>query len=251
MDVIWLSANQFGCELLKQALELHEIRVIRLVTLAEGSKTRMYDGVNPSTWRAFNIPVIETTRIDAEVERLNELAPDLIVMAGWRQILPTAILRIPKRGVVSFHPTLLPKGRGPAPIINSILEGYQDSGVTMFYVDGGVDTGDIIDQERFTIGAEDYASDLYARVIAAGRQLVSRNLPLIALGHAPRTPQDESQATHFAARSLSDNEIHSTDSHDLKCRKVRALSRPYAGAFLVDGAQQRTIWKVEDLPEPP
>ncbi|MBN2336454.1 hypothetical protein JXL21_12930 [Candidatus Bathyarchaeota archaeon] len=246
MKVLWLSANKFGYELLDAALKVSEVEVVGVVTLSKQAKTRMYDGVPSKLWHRRGVPVHEIERIEKETGLIRTLAPDLIVMAGWRQILPRELLEIPRGGVIGFHPTLLPKGRGPAPVINSIMAGYRESGLTMYYVDESLDGGDVIAQSGFTIEDADYSSDVYRKCIEAGKELLRDYLPLLAEGRAPRVPQDDSEATVFPKRALRDNRIDlENDSPEMIMRKIRACSEPYLGAYIEVDGRKLVIWRAE------
>ena len=167
-------------------------------------------------------------------------------MAGWRQIINEEILNLPPKGFIGFHPALLPEGRGPAPIINTILLGLKKSGVTMFYLTKRVDDGDIIGQVKFDIGENDYAEDLYDKTIEAGKALIKRFLPLIIKDKAPGIPQEKNRAVYFPKRSIEDNEIKiNEDSPEEICRKIRAFSEPYNGAYIKLGNKKLIIWKAD------
>lgn len=248
MRIVWLSANKFGYELLKEAvkLELPGATIAAIVTLADGSDTVMYDGVPEKDWHSFGLPVRAVRNINEDAAAIMGLQPDIVVMCGWRQIIGKDVLSAPKSGFIGFHPTLLPKGRGPAPIINTILNGETRSGVTMFYADDSLDGGDVIGQEAFDIEADDYASDVYEKVIETGKKLVRTYLPMVANGSAPRTKQDESKATYLEKRSLKDNEIDlEEDSPETIHRKIRAFSKPYRGAFIRVRGKKLVIWKAD------
>lgn len=242
--ILWLSANKFGFELLKEAVKIADIEAI--ITLKPGSSTIMYDDIPNERWKEFGIDVYEIERINDEKDLIKKLLPDIIVMCGWRQIINEEILNLPKDCFVGFHPTLLPKGRGPAPLINSIIEGYKESGLTFFYVSPSLDDGDIIGQEKFLIGDDDYASDVYEKVIDAGKKLLRKYLPLLMEGTALRIKQDNSKATIFKKRSLKDNEIDiENESAEQIYRKIRALSKPYKGAYIKKDEKKIIIWEAE------
>jgi len=227
---------------LKFALNLQ--KHLLLITLSEKSKTVMYDGIERRKWNEFGVTVHEVENINSKNELIKELAPDLIVMCGWRQIVDKEVLDIPKQGMIGFHPTLLPKGRGPAPIINSILQGFKDSGVTMFYAADGLDNGDMIGQEKFTIGDTDYAEDVYNKVIEAGKKLINKFLPLLIEGTAPRKKQNETEATVF--EKPENNKIDfEKETLDQIYKKIRALSKPYRGAYIEKNEEKLIIWKAE------
>lgn len=247
LRIAWLSANIFGYELLKEALKLRpKINIVAIITLSEKATTVIYDAIKRSKWHEFGIPVYEIEDINNEVNTLKNLCLDMIIMCGWRQVLKREALDIPRNGVVSFHPTLLPEGRGPAPIINTILEGWEKSGVTMYYAGEGVDNGDIIGQGRFEVGEDDYAIDVYNKVVASGEKLVRKYLPLLVTAKAPRTPQNDADAIYFKKRTLKDNEINlATDSVDMVYKKIRAFSKPYRGAYIMLANKKLIIWNAE------
>jgi methionyl-tRNA formyltransferase len=246
ISVVWLSANRFGYELLKEAKQLPGIDITAIVTLSDDAETVMYDGIPFGKWGEFGLPIHRVKRINDEDAFLRSLAPDLIMMCGWRQIISKEVLAVPPKGIVGFHPTLLPIGRGPAPLINSILNGFTESGLTMFYVGEGLDDGDIIGQERYTIESNDHADDVYEKIIIAGRKLVAEYLPRIADGTAPRNKQNNAKATYFEKLSLKNNEIDlERESAERIFRKIRALSHPYKGAYLRKDGKKLILWRAE------
>src|SRR5208337_4959805 len=132
--VAWLSANLFGYELLREAIKIQDFDINVIFTLSSSSPTRMYDSVDQSRWYEFGIPVWEISDINNELDLVRSYSPEIIIMCGWRQIIKKELLHIPKKGIIGFHPSMLPQGRGPAPIIKTILAGFQKSGVTMYYI---------------------------------------------------------------------------------------------------------------------
>jgi methionyl-tRNA formyltransferase len=124
--------------------------------------------------------------VPAELRRWNA---DVFVVVAFR-ILPEAVIEIPPKGVINLHASLLPKYRGAAPIQWAILNGETETGLTTFYIEKGVDTGDIILQERVPIGPEETAGELHDRLAERGADLVLQTLDLIETGKAPRKKQE-------------------------------------------------------------
>jgi len=206
----------------------------------------MYDGIDTSLWYTLGLPVYEIGDINEYIMEIKKLNVDLIVMCGWRQVIRKDLLDLPRLGMVGFHPTMLPRGRGPAPIINTILEDFRESGVTMYYLSEGLDDGDIIGQVPFPVGPDDYAVDIYNKVIQSGKQLIRTYLPQIAEGIAPRIPQKALDATYLPKRTVLDNRINlDSDSADLIYRKIRAFSKPYNGAYIVKDKKKIILWRAE------
>ena len=149
-----------------------------------------------------------TLRDDSFLALLEELSPDLIVVVAYGKILPKAVLDYPPLGCINLHVSLLPKYRGAAPMQRVVMDGETETGVTIMYMAEGLDTGDIILQERFPIpedGDFEYVHDTSATV---GSRLLLEVIPMLAEGHAPRTPQDDALATYAA--KIEREEAHIT-----------------------------------------
>jgi methionyl-tRNA formyltransferase len=248
---LWLSANQFGYELLDEAIRIKDssVEVQGVITLdQERTKTKMHDGIPQERWNNFGVPVFPIDRIEHEGRDLIErLKPDYVLMVGWRQIVPNEVLSLPEQGVLGLHPTKLPRGRGPAPIINQILDGTRNTAVTLMYVNEVTDGGDILYQATYEIDENDHASEVYEKVIGAGRQLMKICLPRIAKGLFSRIPQNESQATVYQPLKGA-NHLQREGNLVTLNRRIRAVSRPYNGAHFSEDNHKLTIWraKLED-----
>ena len=244
--IVWLSGNRFGFEVIKEALQAFKKYDHHLITLSQDSKTVMYDGMPEEDWQTLSCKKYFIDRMNREVDLLSKISPDVVVMCGWRQIISEEILNIPKKAFIAFHPTILPWGRGPAPIINTILSGASKSGVSLFHACSKTDAGDIIDQQSFSLSSDENASSLYDKVVLAGKKLINDNLASIVKGNSRRTAQEESKAFTFKKLKLSDNEINlQRDSLDLIDRKIRALSSPYLGAYIRCGNKKLIIEKAK------
>lgn len=242
---VWLSANVFGYEVLKEVLKIGKVKISGIITLSPKSKVKMYDGVPKEKWYELGIPVYETEDINKEEKLIKSLNPDFVITAGWRQVISKDILKLPVKGFIGFHPSLLPKGRGPAPIINTILLDLKKSGITIFYLGEGVDNGDIIGQAKFDVKDNDYAGDLYEKTIKGAKELI-KILPLLAGGQAPKISQKEEDASYFPKRTSKDNEINiNKDSAEDIYRKIRAFSRPYNGAYIKINDKKLIIWEAD------
>jgi len=246
MRVLWVAANKFGYELLKEARHIKGINLVGVFTLSPRAHIVMYDGIKDDRWNRLGLKIYRIEDINRENKLIKKISPHLIVICGWRQRIKGNIISIPKRGIVGFHPTCLPFGRGPAPIINTLLRGERKSGLTMFYLSGGIDNGDIIVQKEFCIRDSDYAQDIYRKIIVAGKKLLIEYLPLVVSGTAPRVPQDESMAVVFRKPLLKENRIDlEKETLEDAYRKIKALSKPYKGAYIQKGNKRLIIWKAE------
>ena len=243
MNVLWLSANRLGFEIFKSSQNIFP-ESTTIMTLSNDSTTVMYDGIDTSSWDIFGFPVVRIKKISESFDIINKINPDVVIMCGWRQKITRELLDIPRMGWIGFHPTMLPKGRGPAPIINSILMGLKESGLTMFYLTASLDDGDIIGQQSFKIDTNDHASEVYEKVISSGQNLAKKYFPLIFSEKAPRSPQNEKEATFFDKPLLRNNMIDlESESFETAFRKIKAFSSPYNGAFIRKGKEKIIIWR--------
>lgn len=193
------------------------------------------------------IALFKTRHINDEAARaaLAEARLDWLFIVGWSQIAGPEVLAIPRQGVIGMHPTLLPQGRGRAAIPWAILKGLDKTGVTMFQMDSGVDTGPIIAQVEVPLGPDTDASELYAAIDAAHVKLMRSAFPQLAAGTISLSPQNEEAATIWPGRKPEDGRIDLTASVYDAERLVRAVTRPYPGAFVDDGHVRTIIWQAE------
>ena len=183
---------------------------VGIVTLTE-SATRTTSGAVPfddlAAPRGIPLLKVENLNAPANVEQVRALAPDLILVIGWTRLLSADLLAIPKFGCVGFHASLLPRYRGRAPVNWAIIRGESETGNTMFFLDDGVDTGDIIAQRRIPIDYEDTCATLYRKVADSAIGMLEESLPLLKQGLALAAPQDHSLATVMPKRRPEDGVI--------------------------------------------
>lgn len=146
---------------------------------------------------AHNIPVYQPKSLknDEAKQSVQSLAPELIVVVAYGRILPPEILQLPPYGCINLHVSLLPRYRGAAPIQHAVLNGDDQTGVTIMYMDEGLDTGDIITTMPVAIGADETAGEVFDHVSALGAKTLVDTIEQIARGTAVRTPQDHTKAT--------------------------------------------------------
>ena len=146
---------------------------------------------------ALNIPVYQPDRVRDEgfLETFRGLAPDMVVLVAFGQILPLEIIAFPPLGCINVHPSLLPKYRGAAPMNWAIIEGETTTGVTIMHMDEGLDSGDMLLQEETAIGDHETFDHLHDRLSEMGARLLVQTLEGIVDGSAVRTPQDPSLVT--------------------------------------------------------
>lgn len=183
---------------------------------------------------AAGLPVYQPRRLrdEAALAALRSLQPDLIVVVAFGQLLPPAVLQQPPLGCVNVHASLLPKYRGAAPIQAAIAAGETVTGVTTMYMDEGLDTGDIILQRPVPIEPVDDAGTLHDKLARAGAELLVETLRRIAAGDAPRTAQDDAQATYAPKVEREHAAVDWRRGATELFHHVRAY-RPWPGAYTV------------------
>lgn len=180
---------------------------------------------------------------------LRDVAPHHVLVIGWSQICRGEFLALPPGGALGYHPAPLPENRGRGVIPWTILQGVRETGGTLFWLDEGMDTGDVAAQERFAVAEDETAASLYGKHMGALARILAGLMPRLAAGTAPRLPQDHARATFCARRTAADGWIDWTRPADDVWALVRASGDPYPGAFTVQGGERLTVWaadRVED-----
>ena len=197
--------------------------------------------------KRHKIPLIKINHInDIKVKNvLKEFSIDFLFIIGWSQIADNEIINIPHRGTFGIHPTLLPEGRGRAAIPWAILKGLKQTGVTLFKLDEGIDTGPIVDQIRIPIENKETAFTLYEKVNKAHEELISIAYRSIINNKLIIREQDHSKATEWLARRPADGEIFPSMTVEEADKLIRATTHPYPGAFIQTEEGKKIIWKVE------
>lgn len=204
---------------------------------------------------AHSIPVYKPDKLrraDWEQTLRETLRPDIIFSFYYRNMIPTWVLAIPALGAYNMHGSYLPKYRGRAPVNWAVLHGETMTGATLHIMVREPDAGDIVDQEPVSIGPDDTAGEVMGRVKEAAVAVLQRQLDALLAGKAPRTPQLEAEATYYGGRKPEDGRIDWTrsarDIHNL----VRAVTRPYPGAFCdqLKPGQRTLIWRTRPVPAP-
>ena len=197
-----------------------------------------------------DIPVYQpaTLKTDEAFDALTELKPELIVVAAYGKILPKRILDLPPMGCINVHSSLLPRYRGAAPINWAILNGEQETGVTIMYMAEGLDTGDIISQRATPIDPNETVEALHDRLADIGSSLLVETVAALADGTATHTPQDDSLSCYapMLSRELSPIDFNQTARHIHD--QVRGLI-PWPATSAELGGTTFKIFAVEETDE--
>lgn len=200
--------------------------------------------------RSRGIPVMMVEDLDgvAEPERIRAAAPQFVFSFYFRKMIPASILAIPKGGAFNMHGSLLPAFRGRSPINWAILKGATRTGASLHEMTVKPDAGDLIDQEGFPIGPDDDVLTVARNVGDAALTVLSRSWPALKAGTAPRTPLDLKSGSYFGGRTPEDGAIDWTAPaqavHDL----IRAVTRPWPGAYSDFLGPKVMIWKARLTP---
>ncbi len=200
--------------------------------------------------RAHSIPIriAENLQDKKEAEFLASLSPELMFSFYYRNMIPQTVLNLPRLGAYNMHGSYLPKYRGRAPVNWAVLNGETQTGATLHVMVKKPDAGDIVDQQAVAIGPDDTAAEVQERVTKAAVAVLSRQIDNLKAGRAPRTPQNQSEASYFGRRRPEDGEIDwdwpAARIHNL----VRAVTHPYPGAFGKISSEKISIWKTRLQP---
>ncbi|MFF6909583.1 methionyl-tRNA formyltransferase [Streptomyces sp. NPDC012389] len=243
MRVVMFGYQTWGHRTL-QALLDSEHDVVTVVThpRSEHAYEKIWSDSVADLAEKHGIPVIIRNRPDDElVERLKEVAPDIIVANNWRTWMPPEIYNLPVHGTLNIHDSLLPAYAGFSPLIWALINGEPEVGVTAHLMDEELDAGDIVVQRSVTVGPTDTATDLFHRTVDLIAPVTTEALGLIASGQTEFTPQDRSKASFFHKRAEEDIRIDwNWPAEDLE-RLIRAQSAPYPSAFTFHKGQRLEV----------
>lgn len=192
----------------------------------------------------LGIPVLQPAKIrgDAEfLQRMRELAPDVIVMAAYGQILPKEILELPKKGCLNVHGSLLPRFRGAAPIQRAIAEGDEETGITIMYMEEGLDTGDMLAKAKTSIERKN-GQELHDELAQMGAELLTETLE--KLDSLKRVKQDDKLSTYAKMLSKKEGHLDFSQPAEKLERIIRAFD-PWPGSYGYLGEKMMKLWKAQ------
>lgn len=192
--------------------------------------------------KTLGIPVYQPERIRRpdSVEQLRQLRAEMMVVVGYGQIIPQAIIDLPRHGILNVHASLLPKYRGAAPIQWAIANGESETGVTIMQIDAGLDTGDMLLKECVSIGPDETAPELSARLAPLGAELLLKAVRQFEDGTVRREKQDNSQASHAPILKKEDGQIDWLRPAQHIYNRLRGFT-PWPGAYTHFRGQQLSV----------
>ena len=252
--VVFFGTAELAVASLRALAEDARFQVVAVVTQPDKPRGRELQ-LQPSAVKAAaletGLPVLQPGRARDEqfIDEIRRLGPDLNVVAAYGQILPQALLDIPKHGSLNVHTSLLPRHRGAAPIQWAILSGDDETGVTIMKMDAGLDTGPILTQRKTAILPADTAQTLHDRLAELGAALLLETIPAWIAGQITPEPQPEG-ASYARKIEKADGLLNWNEPAAELWRKVRAFT-PWPGAFtFFETAGRRRmikIWQADPL----
>ena len=206
--------------------------------IARGKSGRVYVD---AFCKKYDVELIKVRHVNDEEAVREFVRLDWLFIIGWSQIANAEVINAPSKGVLGIHPTLLPIGRGRAAISWAILKQLDKTGVTLFKLDEGVDTGPLLAQLEIPLAEDTDAARLYRAVNDAHIKLMSNVYPKLITNTVLLREQDHTAATVWPARAPADGEIDLAGSVYDAERMVRAVTKPYPGAFYFDDENRKII----------
>ena len=252
MKVVYMGTPDFAVDTLQAIVDAgHEVALV--VTQPDKAKGRgkklCYTPVKEKAMEChLEVAQPEKVREESFVERLQVIAPDVIVVVAFGQILPESILNIPKYGCINVHASLLPAYRGAAPIQWAVIDGLAETGVTTMYMEKGLDTGDIICQSRIPLAADETGGSLFDKLAKEGASLLVRTLKMLEDGTATRTKQDDSRSSYAKMLSKDMGCLDFSKDAVILERLIRGLN-PWPSAYTAIQGKTLKIYAAEVVTE--
>jgi UDP-4-amino-4-deoxy-L-arabinose formyltransferase / UDP-glucuronic acid dehydrogenase (UDP-4-keto-hexauronic acid decarboxylating) len=246
MKAVVLAYHNIGCVGIR-ALLTHGFDIQAVFTYEDDPNETLWFESVAELAAAHHIPVYAPENINHPlwVERIREMQPDIIFSFYYRTLVGKEILGIPPAGCLNLHGSLLPRYRGRCPVNWVLVNGEKETGVTLHAMTPRPDEGHILGQHRVAIDDEDTALTLHGKLADATGELLDELLPLIREGRMDGIPQDHAIASYFGGRGPKDGEIDWALAAGAVRNLVRAVTRPYPGAFSFLGNRKCTFWQVD------
>ena len=242
LKVIFMGTPDFCVPILKALSE--KCNVIAVVTQPDkevGRKKEVIYSPVKKTAIDLGIKVLQPVKIKEEYKDIIDLNPDIIITCAYGQIVPEVILNYPKYGCINVHASLLPKLRGGAPIHKAIIYGYDVTGITIMYMDKGMDTGDMISKKEVKIEDNDTAETLHDKLQKVSVTLLLETLPKIISGTNKREKQDDNRATYAYNISRQEEHVDFNKASKEVFNQIRGLNS-WPGAYAVLDDKNIKLW---------
>lgn len=243
MKVVVLGYHTMGC-LGFEALLRHGYEVAAVLTHRDDPREEVWWDSLAARAEARGVPVFypEDPKSPGFRELIASHRPDFLFSFYYRYMIPPEVLELAPRGALNLHGSLLPRYRGRAPVNWVLVEGQEETGVSLHYMVAKPDAGDLVDQERVAIDFADTAFTLYGKLEEAARRLLDRALPALAAGTARPRPLDLAQGSYRGGRKPADGRIDWSWPPRRIYDLVRGVTHPYPGAFTTLGGRKLLVW---------
>jgi methionyl-tRNA formyltransferase len=245
VKIVFIGGVEIGYTVL-ESVYASGYSVDTIFTLPDDSMVSGYIDFSPLAIH-HETQLIRTNKINDQeyIQTITQIQPDLIIVCGWQRLVSQEILDIPRLGTIGFHSSLLPKYRGRAPVNWAIIMGEKETGITMFYLTAEADAGDIIAQKSFPILLNDDCNTVYKKSAEVGASLIEMYLPLLEKDKAPRVHNPSISYPAYPKRTPVDGRIDFNRSAIDIYNFVRALTKPYPGAYFYNHDGEKIIvWKI-------
>lgn len=236
MRIVFIGTGEIGVPTMRRLQQSTEFELVAVVTQADKPVGRDQVIMPPPIKKALEgskLPILQPVRIkdQSAIDEIRAFQPDVIVVMAYGQILTHGVLESPRLACLNLHASLLPRWRGAAPIQAAIAAGDRETGITVMYMDEGLDTGDILLQRKIDIAPNETGDSLHDRLAAVAPDALIESLSMLASGNVPRIPQDKSLVTTAPKLNREHGRIDWSEPADAIERKVRAFN-PWPGAFM-------------------
>ena len=241
MRIMYMGTPAFAArvlEIIREEFPSDEISVVTKPDTPQGRSYKLTPSDTKKKALELGLPVFEPENLKREnfEHHLTSFNPDVIIVAAYGKILPEYVLDFAPFGAINVHGSLLPEYRGAAPVNRAIMDGKKKTGVTIMYMEKGLDTGDMLSREEVDITEDMTASDLFSLLAEKGGRLVSKTLRDIIKGVATREPQDDAKSTYAEKLTSEDQMLDWSKTPFEIVRKIHALSEePTAITHTPDG----------------
>jgi UDP-4-amino-4-deoxy-L-arabinose formyltransferase / UDP-glucuronic acid dehydrogenase (UDP-4-keto-hexauronic acid decarboxylating) len=243
MKAVVLAYHDMGCVGI-EALLRHGVELAAVFTHKDDPQENIWFGSVAELAALRGIPVYAPEDINHPIwiSKIRAMAPDILFSFYYRNMVKPPLLEIPPKGCLNLHGSYLPKYRGRCPVNWVLVNGEKETGVTLHYMTPRPDDGDIVAQQKVAITEDDTALTLFKKMIAAAGPMLDEAIPALIQGAAKRLPQDHSKASYFGGRKPADGLIDWNKSATEVRNLIRAVTRPYPGAFTCIGDRKLLIW---------
>lgn len=243
MRIFFVGAVKFSEAMLNILIEHKDAEIVGIATKSQSRFNA--DHVNLSFIAEENdiqYKYVKDINAPHILEWIESLNPEVIYCFGWSSLIKTELLNLTPLGIIGYHPAELPMNRGRHPLIWALVLGLERTASTFFKMDEGADSGDILSQNLIPIERDDYAADLYNKIIESAKKQVQEFTHQLAKREHIFTVQDHSKANLWRKRGITDGRIDFRMSSDSIYNLIRGLSRPYVGAHIDFQGKECKVW---------